>query len=79
MKTLHPNIHAGILARRELEEDRAALAEHWIEPIDLVCVNLYPFEQAAALPGVPRGRHDRDDRRRAARACCAARRRTTNR
>ena len=45
VKTLHPNIHAGILARRELEEDRAALAEHGIEPIDLVCVNLYPFEQ----------------------------------
>ena len=52
VKTLHPNIHAGILARRELEEDLAALAEHWIEPIDLVCVNLYPFEQAAAIPGV---------------------------
>jgi phosphoribosylaminoimidazolecarboxamide formyltransferase/IMP cyclohydrolase len=52
VKTLHPNIHAGILARRALEEDRTALAEHWIEPIDLVCVNLYPFEQAAAVPGV---------------------------
>jgi phosphoribosylaminoimidazolecarboxamide formyltransferase / IMP cyclohydrolase len=48
VKTLHPNIHAGILARRELEVDLAVLAEHGIEPIDLVCVNLYPFEQVAA-------------------------------
>ena len=48
VKTLHPRIHAGILARRELEEDRAALAEHGIEPIDLVCVNLYPFTSAIA-------------------------------
>ena len=43
VKTLHPAIHAGILARLELEEDRATLAEHGIEPFDLVCVNLYPF------------------------------------
>ena len=43
VKTLHPAIHAGILARRDLEEDRATLAEHGIEPFDLVCVNLYPF------------------------------------
>jgi phosphoribosylaminoimidazolecarboxamide formyltransferase/IMP cyclohydrolase len=48
VKTLHPNIHAGILARRELEDDRAALAEHGIEPFDLVCVNLYPFERVVA-------------------------------
>ena len=43
VKTLHPAIHAGILARLELDEDRATLAEHGIEPFDLVCVNLYPF------------------------------------
>jgi phosphoribosylaminoimidazolecarboxamide formyltransferase/IMP cyclohydrolase len=43
VKTLHPAIHAGILARLELEEDRATLAEHGIEPFALVCVNLYPF------------------------------------
>ncbi len=43
VKTLHPAIHAGILARLELEEDRATLAEHGIEPFDVVCVNLYPF------------------------------------
>ncbi len=47
VKTLHPRIHAGILARRGLEEDVATIAEHGIDPIDLVCVNLYPFEQVA--------------------------------
>ena len=52
VKTLHPRIHAGVLARRELDGDRAALAEHGIEPIDLVCVNLYPFERAAGAPDV---------------------------
>jgi len=46
VKTLHPRVHAGILARRELEEDLAAVAEHDIELFDLVCVNLYPFELA---------------------------------
>jgi phosphoribosylaminoimidazolecarboxamide formyltransferase / IMP cyclohydrolase len=50
VKTLHPRIHAGILARRELPEDRAVLAEHEIVPIDLVCVNLYPFELAVDRP-----------------------------
>jgi phosphoribosylaminoimidazolecarboxamide formyltransferase/IMP cyclohydrolase len=48
VKTLHPRIHAGILARRSDERDLAQLAEHEIEPFDLVCVNLYPFEQIAA-------------------------------
>ncbi len=50
VKTLHPRVHAGILARRHRAEDRAALAEHQITPIDLVVVNLYPFAQAAAKP-----------------------------
>ena len=50
VKTLHPHIHAGILARRELEEDLAAVAEHGIELFDLVCVNLYPFELAVDRP-----------------------------
>ncbi len=50
VKTLHPRIHAGILARRELAADRAALAEHEIVPVDLVCVNLYPFELAVDRP-----------------------------
>ncbi len=51
VKTLHPHIHGGILARRELEEDRAALAEQGIEPFDLVCVNLYPFSSVAGRRG----------------------------
>jgi len=53
VKTLHPRVHAGILARRHRAEDRAALAEHQITPIDLVVVNLYPFARAAATPGLP--------------------------
>ena len=52
VKTLHPRIHAGILARREVEADLAALAEQGIELFDLVCVNLYPFEQVAREHGV---------------------------
>ncbi len=48
VKTLHPRIHAGVLARRGLGDDVAQLAEHGIEPFDLVCVNLYPFEEMAA-------------------------------
>ena len=47
VKTLHPRVHAGILARRDQEDDMQALAEHGIEPIDLVCVNLYPFDEVA--------------------------------
>lgn len=50
VKTLDPHIHAGILARRPVPEHMAALAEHGIEPIDIVCVNLYPFEQTIAKP-----------------------------
>ena len=52
VKTLHPRIHAGILARRDREEDVATLEEQGIEPFDLVCVNLYPFEDVAARQGV---------------------------
>ena len=48
VKTLHPRIHAGILARRDLDEDVATLAEHEIEPFDVVCVNLYPFTSVAS-------------------------------
>ena len=50
VKTLHPSIHAGILARRELDEDLAALADQGIEPFDVVCVNLYPFARVAGNP-----------------------------
>ncbi len=50
VKTLHPKIHGGILARRDDPEHLAALKQHGIQPIDLVVVNLYPFAQAAARP-----------------------------
>jgi phosphoribosylaminoimidazolecarboxamide formyltransferase/IMP cyclohydrolase len=52
VKTLHPRVHAGILARRHRADDRDALATHRITPIDLVAVNLYPFARAAARPDV---------------------------
>jgi phosphoribosylaminoimidazolecarboxamide formyltransferase/IMP cyclohydrolase len=52
VKTLHPSIYAGLLAVRSKAEHRETLAEHRIEPIDLVCVNLYPFERTAAHRGV---------------------------
>jgi phosphoribosylaminoimidazolecarboxamide formyltransferase/IMP cyclohydrolase len=52
VKTLHPRIHAGILARRDLPEDVETLARHEIELFDLVCVNLYPFASAAGRRGV---------------------------
>ncbi len=50
VKTLHPHVHAGILARRQSTEDLAALEAHGIAPFDLVCVNLYPFELAVDRP-----------------------------
>jgi phosphoribosylaminoimidazolecarboxamide formyltransferase/IMP cyclohydrolase len=50
VKTLHPRIHGGLLARRDLPEHMAALAAHGIETIDLLIVNLYPFAQATARP-----------------------------
>src|SRR5256714_6017390 len=52
VKTLTPRIYAGLLAVRSNPEHVATLAEHGIEPIDLVCVNLYPFERTAARRGV---------------------------
>jgi phosphoribosylaminoimidazolecarboxamide formyltransferase/IMP cyclohydrolase len=53
VKTLHPKVHGGILHRRENASHRSAVAEHGIEPIDMVVVNLYAFEKTAAKPGVP--------------------------
>jgi phosphoribosylaminoimidazolecarboxamide formyltransferase/IMP cyclohydrolase len=47
VKTLHPSVHGGLLARRDLPAHMAAIAEHGIQPIDLVCVNLYPFRETA--------------------------------
>lgn len=53
VKTLHPKVHGGILHRRENPAHRSAVAEHGIEPIDMVVVNLYAFEKTASKPGVP--------------------------
>ncbi len=52
VKTLHPAVHGGILARRDLPAHMEALAAHRIAPIDLVVVNLYPFAATIARPGV---------------------------
>ncbi|BCL36969.1 bifunctional phosphoribosylaminoimidazolecarboxamide formyltransferase/IMP cyclohydrolase [Nostoc sp. MS1] len=52
VKTLHPRIHGGILARRDVAQDVADLETNQIRPIDLVVVNLYPFEETIAKPGV---------------------------
>jgi len=52
VKTLHPKVHGGILHRRENPSHRTAVAEHGIQPIDMVVVNLYAFEKTAARPGV---------------------------
>jgi phosphoribosylaminoimidazolecarboxamide formyltransferase/IMP cyclohydrolase len=51
VKTLHPRIHGGLLAVRDNEEHARALAEHGIEPIDMVVINLYPFERTIARAG----------------------------
>src|ERR1700730_3813994 len=50
VKTLHPRLYAGLLARRNEDAHLEAAAELQIEPVDLVCVNLYPFEQTVARP-----------------------------
>ena len=52
VKTLHPKVHGGVLARRGHPGDRAALEQHGITPIDLVAVNLYPFRETVARPNV---------------------------
>lgn len=52
VKTLHPAVHGALLARRDLPEHLAALAERGIAPIDLVAVNLYPFQMTISRPGV---------------------------
>src|SRR5882724_8560501 len=52
VKTLHPKIHGGILARRGHPDDLAAAAAHGIGLVDLVVVNLYPFAETAQKPGV---------------------------
>ena len=52
VKTLHPNVHGGLLARRDDPEHLKALKENNIEFIDMVCVNLYPFRETISKPGV---------------------------
>ncbi len=54
VKTLHPVVHGGLLARRDLAEHMEAIKAHGIAPIDLVVVNLYPFRATAARPGIRR-------------------------
>jgi len=51
VKTLHPKIHGALLGIRDKDEHTAAMQEHNIEPIDMVCVNLYPFEQTISKAG----------------------------
>ena len=50
VKTLHPKVHGGLLARRDVPEHMAALAAHGIDTIDLLVVNLYPFVATVAKP-----------------------------
>jgi len=50
VKTLHPKIHGALLGLRDNAEHQAAMKKHGIEPIDMVCINLYPFEQTTAKP-----------------------------
>jgi phosphoribosylaminoimidazolecarboxamide formyltransferase/IMP cyclohydrolase len=52
VKTLHPRIHAAILARRDVPDDVAELDDHGIRPFDLVCVNFYPFREVAGRWGI---------------------------
>lgn len=52
VKTLHPKIHGGLLARRDLASHRDAMAASEILPIDFVCVNLYPFKETIMKPDV---------------------------
>ena len=51
VKTLHPKIHGALLSLRDRGEHVEAMAQHNIDPIDLLCVNLYPFEETVAKPG----------------------------
>ena len=64
VKTLHPKVHGGILARRDVPAHAAALEQHAIPPIDLVVVNLYPFRETVARARLHAGRRDREHRHR---------------
>src|SRR6185369_707105 len=52
IKTLHPRIHGGLLSIRDNPDHQSAMREHGIEPIDMVVVNLYPFEETSRRQGV---------------------------
>ncbi|HDZ84184.1 MAG TPA: bifunctional phosphoribosylaminoimidazolecarboxamide formyltransferase/IMP cyclohydrolase, partial [Nitrospirae bacterium] len=52
LKTLHPKVHGGLLYRRDNPKDREETEKHGIKPIDIVVVNLYPFEQTVSKPDV---------------------------
>ncbi|MEM7622916.1 MAG: bifunctional phosphoribosylaminoimidazolecarboxamide formyltransferase/IMP cyclohydrolase, partial [Planctomycetota bacterium] len=52
VKTLHPAVHAGLLAKRDHSAHLASMKSEGFEPIDLICVNLYPFERTVSQPGV---------------------------
>ena len=54
VKTLHPKVHGGLLARRDDEAHVAAMGEHGIDAIDLLCVNLYRFRETVQRPGIDR-------------------------
>lgn len=54
VKTLHPRVHGGLLALRDHADHARAMRDHAIPPIDLICVNLYPFEKTVARAGVTR-------------------------
>ena len=64
VKTLHPKLYAGLLAVRDDAEHMRRPSEHEVEFVDLVCVNLYPFERTVAQRGVDRRRGDREHRHR---------------
>jgi phosphoribosylaminoimidazolecarboxamide formyltransferase/IMP cyclohydrolase len=69
VKTLHPKVHGGLLGRAGTDD--AVMAEHGIAPIDLLVLNLYPFEKVSAIPTALR-RHRSRTSTSAARRCCAA-------
>ena len=59
VKTLHPRLYAGLLARRDDDAHLRAAGEHGIEQVDLVCVNLYPFERTIARADASEARRSR--------------------
>ncbi len=68
VKTLHPAVHGGLLANRAVPEHMQTIARHGIEPIDLLCVNLYPFVATVMRPGVTLEDANRKHRYRRAKA-----------